>query len=33
MQLIRFSPGVISVQATFGRYGLTRGAFSMGVNF
>ncbi len=29
----RFSPGVISVQATFGRYGLTRGAFSMGVNF
>jgi len=29
----RFSPGVISIQATFGRYGLTRAGISTGVNF
>jgi hypothetical protein len=29
----RISPGVLSVQATFGRYGLTRGSVSAGVSF
>ena len=29
----RLSPGVLSFQATFGRYGLTRAALSTGVNF
>ena len=29
----RLPPGVISIQATFGRYGLTRAAFSAGVTF
>lgn len=29
----RFSPGTISVQATFGRYGLTRASLSTGVSF
>lgn len=29
----RISPGVLSVQATFGRYGLTRAAVSTGVTF
>jgi len=29
----RLSPGVISVQATFGRYGLTRAAVTVGVTF
>jgi hypothetical protein len=29
----RFSPGILSFQATFGRFGLTRAAFSVGVSF
>ncbi len=29
----RFSPGILSFQATFGRFGLTRAALSVGVSF
>jgi hypothetical protein len=30
---LRFSPGILSFQATFGRFGLTRAAFGVGVSF